>query len=290
MAMGWKAMMAAWLTGASSLSLGGCMLSAGDFTSELVVMKDGNFSYTYDGEIQMLMMAQLAEMAAEEKSEETFTAEPCYDDEYEVRECTEADIAMQKETWKESQMMAAESRKKDLEMMKAMLGGIDPSDPAATQEVADRLEKQRGWDKVTYMGNGIYDVEFTISGQLTHDFAFPMMERLPIGNPFITVSIRDNQQVRIDAPGFANTEQSNPMRAAMMSEINGGPLTVTNGEQKLSERFAVPNGTFTIVTNGTILSNNTEEGPSANARGQQLVWKVTPRTNQAPLALIDLKK
>ena len=285
MGMGWKTMMAAWLTGASSMSLGGCMLSAGDFTSELSVMKDGNFSYSYDGEIQMMMLAQLAQMAAEEKNAETFTAEPCYDDEYEVRDCTDEDITRQKSDWEEAAAARAESDKKELETLKAMLGGIDPSDPEATREIADRLEKQRGWDKVTYMGDGVYDVEFTISGQLTHDFAFPTMERLPAGNPFVTVTIRDNQQVRIDAPGFVGTNQGDPMRAAMMAEIYGA----TAESEATPKGIVSPKGTFTIVTNGKILTNNTEEGPAANARGQQLVWKVTPRSSQAPMALIDLK-
>lgn len=285
MGMGSKALMAAWLTGASSMSLGGCMLSAGDFTSELAVMKDGNFSYNYDGEIQMMMLAQLAQMAAEQKNAETFTAEPCYDDQYEVRDCTDEDIAQQKSDWEASMAVRAESDKKELETLKAMLGGIDPSDPEATKEIADRLEKQRGWDKVTYMGDGIYDVDFTISGQLTHDFAFPMMERLPAGNPFVTVTIRDNNQVRIDAPGFVGTSQGDPMRAAMMSEIYGA----TPQDDATVKGIVSPKGTFTIVTNGKILTNNTEEGPAANARGQQLVWNVTPRSNVAPVALIDLK-
>ena len=285
MGMGSKALMAAWLTGASSMSLGGCMLSAGEFTSELAVMKDGNFSYNYDGEIQMMMLAQLAQMAAEQKNAETFTAEPCYDDQYEVRDCTDEDIAQQKSDWEASMAVRAESDKKELETLKAMLGGIDPSDPEATKEIADRLEKQRGWDKVTYMGDGIYDVEFTISGQLTHDFAFPTMERLPAGNPFVTVTIRDNNQVRVDAPGFVGTSQGDPMRAAMMSEIYGA----TPQDEATVKGIVSPKGTFTIVTNGKILTNNTEEGPTANARGQQLVWNVTPRSNVAPAALIDLK-
>ena len=285
MGMGSKALMAAWLTGASSMSLGGCMLSAGDFTSELAVMKGGDFSYSYDGEIQMMMLAQLAQMAAEQKNAETFTAEPCYDDQYEVRDCTDEDIAQQKSDWEASMAVRAESDKKELETLKAMLGGIDPSDPEATKEIADRLEKQRGWDKVTYMGDGIYDVDFTISGQLTHDFAFPMMERLPAGNPFVTVTIRDNNQVRVDAPGFVGTSQGDTMRAAMMSEIYGA----TPQDEATVKGIVSPKGTFTIVTNGKILTNNTEEGPAANARGQQLVWNVTPRSNVAPAALIDLK-
>ena len=47
-------------------------------------------------------------------------------------------------------------------------------------------------------------------------------------------------------------------------------------------------GTFTIVTDGQILANNTDEGPRSTAEGQMLEWKVTRRTEAAPTALIQL--
>ena len=43
---------------------------------------------------------------------------------------------------------------------------------------------------------------------------------------------------------------------------------------------------FTIVTDGRILANNTDEGPVAHSRGEALVWEISPRTEQAPTALI----
>jgi len=46
--------------------------------------------------------------------------------------------------------------------------------------------------------------------------------------------------------------------------------------------------TFTIVTDGRVLANNTDEGPSPGARGQVLEWKVNRRTPSAPMALIQL--
>ena len=47
-------------------------------------------------------------------------------------------------------------------------------------------------------------------------------------------------------------------------------------------------GTFRIVTDGRILANNTDEGPSSGRGGQVLEWKVNPRTQAAPMALIQL--
>lgn len=65
------------LLAASSLALSGCLLSPGAFTSELHLMKDGNFSYSYDGQIQMLALTKLAEMS--EKTDSAFLAE-CWDE------------------------------------------------------------------------------------------------------------------------------------------------------------------------------------------------------------------
>ena len=51
-------------------------------------------------------------------------------------------------------------------------------------------------------------------------------------------------------------------------------------------RIVVPQGTFTIVTDGRILANNTDEGPKPHARGQSLSWTVGPSTQQPPTALV----
>lgn len=47
-------------------------------------------------------------------------------------------------------------------------------------------------------------------------------------------------------------------------------------------------GTFTIVTNGTIRANNTDEGSTSSARGEVLTWKVDSTSQDAPTALIKL--
>ena len=47
-------------------------------------------------------------------------------------------------------------------------------------------------------------------------------------------------------------------------------------------------GTFTMVTDGEILANYTDEGPRAAPGGRALSWKVNPRTASAPTALVNL--
>jgi hypothetical protein len=48
------------------------------------------------------------------------------------------------------------------------------------------------------------------------------------------------------------------------------------------------NGTLVLTTDGTILANNTDDGPEAMTTGQKLEWKITPRTTTPPTALVRL--
>jgi hypothetical protein len=272
------------LAGASALMLTGCLLSPGKFTSELALMKDGSFSYDYTGEIQMLALSKLAQMG---KDEESFTASCTDDDTFEERECTEDEVAEQKAEWDEGADQRAAKRKKEAEEMKMLLGGIDPSNPQAAQEFAARLERQRGWDKVEYVGDGLFNVVYHVSGQLSHDFTFPTVEKLPMANAFVTVVLRDEGQVRIDAPGFGSEKSGGPMQG-MPSGLAGLAQMAMLGEDEEDKagRLALPDGAFSVVTDGRILANNTDEGPARHTRGQVLSWTISPRTEQVPTALI----
>ncbi len=171
-------------------------------------------------------------------------------------------------------------------MTRAMLGGIDPADPAAAQEFAERLQRQAGWESVEYKGDGMFQVNFRIAGKLDYDFVFPTIERLPTFNFFVLAAKRDNGTVRIDAPGFAPQSSGSPFRE-MMAGMAGATASEGSAEQ---DALSAPelNGTFRIVTDGEILANNTDEGPVETPDGSMLEWKVTKRTQVAPTALIKL--
>ena len=268
------------------LLLTGCLLSPGKFTSELALMKDGRFSYTYAGEIQMLALSKLAEMGAE--SEEEFEAKDCYlDNDIDTRPCTANEIAAQKAEWEANAEDRRMKREREAEQMKAMMGGIDPSRPEAAAELAAHLQRQKGWNSVTHKGDGLFDVDFAINGTLTHDFVFPLIEKMPIGSSFVTVILREDGKVRIDAPGFAAQGAGNPWQGMM-----GGMMGLAQMEQssnaEASPQMVMPEGTFSIRTDGRILANNTDEGPQAGASGEVLNWDINPRTERAPTALIDL--
>ena len=277
---------AATLAAASSLALTGCLLSPGTFTSEMQLMKDGTFAYSYDGEIQMLALTKLAEMDA--KYEEKFEAECWDDDNYETRECTLAEVSEQRAEWQAGASERRAEAERKAEQAKQMLGGFDPSDPEAAQKLAEQLERQRGWETVEYKGDGIFDVDFSVSGKMTHAFAFPMVEKMPMANMFVTMMLRDGNQVRVDAPGFASQGGGNPMQgmmAGMMGLASMGKPSEGSADGKMPN-ILMPKGTFTIVTDGRILANNTDEGPANTPRGQTLVWEIDQRTEQVPTALI----
>ena len=270
---------------AAPLLLNGCFLMPGKFASELQVMRDGSFAFSYDGEIQTLALSKLAEMSASKA--EAFSPQCWSDEDFEDRECTEEETAQQRAEWEANAEKRRAEGAKNVEMMKAMLGGIDPSSPEAAQEFAAVLERQKGWEKVAYRGNGLYEVSVRFSGRLDHGFVFPLVERMPNLAPFVTAIARKDNRLRIEAPGFANQDDNAAGSMAGMSGLAAAAaMSELGSENEDAVPFARLDGTFRIVTDGRILANNTDEGPSSHPRGQALDWKVGQRTGQAPTALI----
>ena len=199
------------------------------------------------------------------------------------RVCTDAEVTQQRQQWESAKQTRAANTKRDLDRFSTLVGGIDLNSPTAAEEIAVRLRRQAGWRRVDYKGTGLYDVDFAVSGRLTHDFAFPTIEKMPAAAPFIAIYRHADGTVRIDAPAFngAGNSQALTMMMAMANVSKMGAPTTPNG---LSE----VNGNFTLTTDAAILANNTDEGPSADPVGQRLTWTITPRTNAAPSALLRL--
>lgn len=273
---------------ASLLLLAGCLLLPGRFTSDITLRKDGTFSFSYKGDIHVLALSKLAADERERKNATaTFEPSTCYDDDTgDERECYADELTEQKKVWEEdiaaSKAASEERKKSDEQMMKTMLGGIDPADPRAAQEFADRLRRQKGWKSVVDKGDGRFEVEYTISGKLDHDFSFPTVEKLPMVTPFVTMIRRADGSVRIDAPALTSASTGTPfmgMAAAVADE---------KSEKAGGDGMPVLDGVLTIVTDGEILANNTDEGPAAGPAGKTLQWKVNARTKEAPTALIRI--
>lgn len=288
----WKAWSAAAVAAAGAMVLAACMVTPGAFDATLDLRRDGRFTFTYNGEIYLLALGSLADMAEKaEAANAEFEPEQCWDDDsFEERECSEDEIASQRAEWEAKQEADLADKKRESEAMRAMLGGIDPSDPDAAEELAARMRRQKGWNKVEYRGDGLFDVEFEITSRLGYDFAFPTFERFPMSNSFVIANLREGNVVRIEAPGFAAQGGSNPMAGMMagMAGLAGG--MGADGEESAETPPNVPqiDGTFRIVTDGKILANNTDEGPQPGDAGQLLQWDVNIRTQSPPMALIEL--
>lgn len=265
--------------------LASCFFAPGKFTSQLDLRKDGSFTFAYRGEIYMLALNRLAEMS---RDSEEFTPDTCHDDDFNDRDCTKAELDQQRADWESQKANRKAEDQRNLQAMQGMLGGIDPSDPKAAQEIADRLKRQRGWNSVQYEGNGLYLVDFSVAGRMDHDLVFPVIEGFPMANSFVTATLRNGNAVRIEAPGFTGQSMGATPLAAMMQAAGQGkdaPADATGGDDPNLPKV---DGTFTIVTDGTILANNTDEGPTRSAAGQQLAWTINARTSGAPVALIQL--
>ncbi|ASJ92549.1 hypothetical protein [Porphyrobacter sp. CACIAM 03H1] len=283
---------AAALLSGLALALAGCFMSPGKFTSELVLTGPDSFTFSYEGEIFFLGLSKLAQMGA--AAEESFTPSECFSDEtFEPRECTKEELEAQRAEWDAGAAERAARAKKDAETMKAIMGGIDPSDPKAAEQLVKLLERQKGWNRVVHKGDGLFEVSYAVSGTTGHDFMFPMIESFPPVNPFVQMFLRDGSQARINAPGFAIQNGDNPIggMAGGMGALAG---LAAMGAAEGSDTPAVPSGpvlegTFTIRTGPgmRILANNTDEGPeAAPGGGEVLRWSISQGTTQAPTALI----
>lgn len=258
---------------ALALLVAACILAPGKFASQLDLRKDRSFTFHYTGEILMVPLMKT-------DKDEKFEATACHDEQtYDERACTEEEIAEQKKDWENGREV---KRKNDSEFSQALLGGIDPNNPESGREMAAKLRRQAGWNKVEYIGDGKFDVDFAISGKLDHDFVFPTVEGFPMSNAFVQIFARGDGTVRIDAPGFG-PPGSGAAAAGMMSG-----MSQAGGEGKGPTGFA--DGSFTVTTNGEVLANNTDEGPKATPGGKALTWKVNPRTPAAPTALVRLAR
>ena len=269
---------AALLTG-FALVLSGCFMSPGKFTSELVLTGPDSFTFSYEGEIFFLGLSKLAQMEA---AGEAFSPS-CFDDEtFESRDCTPEEETEQRAEWEAGAAERAANAKKQAEQMAALMGGIDPSDPKAADELVKLLSRQKGWERAVHKGDGVFDVSFRVSGTMGHDFTFPMIEGFPPTNPFVQVFLRKGGQVRINAPGFSVQNGETGALGTMLGTGSFASLAAMGmageGDQGAEALPGVSllDGTFTIRT----------VGAAAEASGEALTWRISPRTAQPPTALI----
>lgn len=254
----------------SAAMLSGCLFKPGSFDATLHIGADRQFAFSYQGEIMAAELNDLADMAQEAEG-----SEPCFEpDSNKERPCSEGELA---ERAREDAM--------GRHMIEGMIGGVDMSDEEEIARMAAMLERQRGWNSVEFIGDGVFVVDFSITSTLGHDFDFPTFEDMPMANSFVSIRLRDDGRARISAPGFGPTS-GNPLGAMM--GMFGAVAEAEGNEMDASTVDTHPiDGTFRIVTDARILANNTDEGPMADPRGEILVWAIDANSSAAPTALLE---
>jgi hypothetical protein len=273
---------------AAVLLLTGCLWGPGKFTSDLTVRKNGTFVLDYRGEILLQLpqddskakpwkatMARCRKSGATEITPESEVGGVGEDDP--ARPCTAAEIAKLKTQYeREAADKAAEKRQENEQTAK--LFGLPGLDDESNRAFAAKLMKYAGWRSVTYRGKGVFDVDYHLEGRATQDFLFPALPDNDLIIPFIAIRRRSDGSVLVTAPAFTGAI---------------GPLGVRAGTTAMSGREGMPvsraQGRFTVITDGEILTNNSEDGASAHALGRQVHWDVGPTSAKIPETLIRLQ-
>jgi hypothetical protein len=274
----------------ATLLLTGCLWSPGKFTSDLIVRKNGTFVLDYRGEIVLQRpeekdkapepWADTMARCFEDGRTETLSSPPdsSADEEEGVRPCTAAEIADLKSQYEQSARERIEKERQESEEM-AKVFGIPGDDDESNRRFAANLMKYRGWKSVEYKGAGVFNVDYHFEGRVDQDFAFPLMPDSDYLIPFVVVRQRGDGAILVTAPAFAGGGGPFSARARAFGIADRG----SGGPQSKAE------GRFTVITDGEILTNNSEDGPSSHPSGRHMHWDVTPDTTRLPETLIRLK-
>jgi hypothetical protein len=198
-----------------------------------------------------------------------------------ARPCTKAELAKLKKAFDETQ--AAKRAKDKIESDQfAALFGFNPGDEAANQKIAANMMKYDGWKSVTYRGKGVFDVDYQLTSKAGHDFLFPLLPQGDFIIPFVALRKREGGTIGVNAPALVGGGiKALASRGQALGRMAGG--------KDLQGMGSLTKGTFTLTTDGEILTNNTEDGPAKDANGRKLVWEIGPQTEKIPEALIRLK-
>lgn len=279
---------------AAALLLTGCLWTPGKFTSELALHKGGAFVLDYRGEIVLQMpdekdqpsppwSSAMARCHKDGRIGTTIDEVPASSGpsstsgtDEDVRPCTPAELASLKKSYDQQIAEQASKRGEKAEQM-AKIFGLPGADDESNRRFAANLLKYKGWRSATYRGKGVFDVDYHFEGRADQDFAFPMIPDSDLLVPFIAIRRRNDGAVLVTAPAF--TGGSGPFGARAMA---AGLPDSGDGPKSRAE------GRFTVTTDGEILTNNSEDGPTATPSGRQVHWDVGPGSKKIPEMLVRL--
>jgi len=269
---------------AAPFLLTGCLWGPGKFQSDLTLRKDNSFVLNYRGEIVLQLPPDAEEQPWKddmarcfegvEAGTEAVISEP--GEEPKARPCTKAEIAKLKA---DHDQKAATKRKENEEMAKAF--GLPGLDDESNRAFAAKLMKYAGWRSVTYRGKGVFDVDYHFEGSAKQDFLFPALPDNDLVIPFIAIRRRVDGAVLVTAPAL--TGGAGPLGARAGAAATTAMMKESNGPRSRAE------GRFTVITDGEILTNNSEDGAAPHAIGRQVRWDVGAGSTKIPETLIRLQ-
>lgn len=223
------------LAAALALTVAACVLSPGKFTSDLTISKDRSFTFRYAGEVIALDPSSALDGLPTAAGEKDAEAQA-------------AEKAAQ-------QKKAAERE-------------------AKYRAMAETLAKEQGVRKISYVGDGKFQLDYEISGTLDHGFVFPFNTDAEVAIPFLAIELRNDGTARVKAPGFVGSAKESPFPGAP-------PLGGSNG---------TADGTFTISTDAQVLMHNSEAGVRNQGARHVVSWRVTALSKEAPVLTLKFAK
>jgi hypothetical protein len=291
---------------AAPLLLTSCLWGPGKFTSDLTLRKDGSFVLNYRGEIVLqipkdefsprpwtdslafcfqktpngaaaapLVIAPPAPPSV--KAPAGSTVLPPVIVAPKSRPCTPAEIARQKSEFEKNEANMAAKKRAEAQAM-ASIFGVPGLNDASNRAFAAKLMKYAGWRSVVYRGNGVFDVDYHMVGSAKQDFVFPALPDNDLLLPFIAIRRRADGSVLVTAPALTGGAGPLMERMAAAGAAGNTKTDVVSHAQ----------GRFTVITDGEILTNNSEDGPAVNSIGHQLHWDVDSTSKKIPEMLIRL--
>jgi hypothetical protein len=232
------------------LALSGCLFFPGQFESSLTIHADRSFTYSYKGEVLALDVQGLMAKAVKAGAAAGAKGEK-----------------IDKPGLPSLQLTPEEQAKQDEQFRK----------------LATELARETGYRTVEYRGKGVFYIDYSISGVLSHSFVFPYNLDNHLIMPWVAIEVRGKDLVRVKAPGFARPDASGLGMGSSMSGMGAFPLP---GADDPTGRM---NGTFTLSTDAELVSQNNEDGYETVGSMRTVTWKVTSSTVDAPMASMRVK-